>query len=373
MCKCNKRVFLETRSFSFCRTRCKISVILVLWHGCDDFPAADMMKATAMRDGPYFSKTLSARAWILALVLCGSVARAETAWGAVPDTWLIDACAASCRDAPESLRYRRLDEWNQWRDASAEEFQAANDSTVPPIVYLHGNRTNLDQAVTKAWYVREVIRGAAPGRAFRVVIWAWPAEPMARSRRKDARLKAAFCDAESVHLALWLTRLNPEVRVSLVGHSFGPRIIAGALHLLGGGDVAGRCISEDAVKQWNGEKKRRVRAVMLAAAVDAGALLPGQRYGSALSGLEGMLVTRNGCDRALRHYPKLEGCGTNALGAVGPCPVSPDDPIEVIDVVQQAHNWRAYASAPGVCRRWGYYTFLDEDPPSNDDTRDSAS
>ena len=171
---------------------------------------------------------------------------------------------------------------------------------------------------------------------------------------------------ESHYLARWLDRLKPDVPVSLVGHSFGPRVITGALHLLAGGQVAGESLPASTAAAWSGGKRNPVRAVLLAAAIDADALATGGSNGLALSLVEQMLITCNRCDWVLRRYPRLEGCGPQAMGAVGPCLNDGAEKVEVVDTsgaVGRIHDLRRYCAALNVCRQWAHYTFLDGPPP----------
>lgn len=286
------------------------------------------------------------------------------------DFWLI-----STRNAPycgdldatlQSLCYCRMNDDCQWSLTDAESFAATDDVAVPTVVFIHGNRTPADEAVWKASYTYDLIRAESAGRPFRYVIWSWPAERMYRNNQDDVRLKAVYSDAQSYYLAQWLQRIRPGVRVSLIGHSFGPRIITGAMHMLGGGEVAGRSLSHDSVAEWTAGKRNKVRTVLLAAAIDADWLAPGGCHGLALPLIDDMLVTRSGCDRVLRWYSRLyDGCRPKALGLVGPCGVSDTNKIEVVDVscsVGKRHDWRFYSSAPNVCDRWAHFTFLDDAP-----------
>ena len=284
--------------------------------------------------------------------------------------WLISTRnAPHCGDldaTPQDFHYCRLDEDGQWLPADAATFQAADDATRPTVVFIHGNRTDAEEAVCKAWYVYESIRAETACRPFRYVIWSWPAERVYRRNSDDVRLKADYSDVESYYLAQWLDGLRPDVRVSLIGHSFGPRIIAGTLQLLAGGEVADRSLPESTVAEWVVGKRNPVRAVFLAAAIDADWLAPGGCHGLALPLFDRLLVTRNGCDRVLRWYPRLYGRGgPQAMGFVGPCGVGGAENVQVIDVsctVGKMHDWRCYCSASNVRGQWLRYTFLEDSP-----------
>ncbi|MBN1394854.1 MAG: alpha/beta hydrolase [Pirellulales bacterium] len=282
------------------------------------------------------------------------------------DIWLLSTrCAPRCgplQSAAENVRYWRLRDDCCLEEAEAGDFQA--DAAASIVVYVHGNGTESDEAAAKGMYVYRSIRRAAGDGTFRCVVWSWPAGKVCRRIKNDLLLKAQYCDVESYYLASWLDALPPETKVGLVGHSFGPRIIVGAAHLLAGGEVAGRRMSDETVAAWTAGKRGRLRAVLLAAAIDADRLAEGGGRESALSILEKTLVTRNPCDRVLRWYPRLCGrCGPQAMGFIGPCRVEDSAKVRVVDVscsVGKPHDWRCYCSAPNVVAHWAEYAFLEE-------------
>ena len=214
--------------------------------------------------------------------------------------------------------------------ADAQDFRAADDPATPTVVFIHGNNTDADEAVMKGWYVYESIRAQVGDKAFRFVIWSWPADRLHHVRnRRNTRFNAVQCDVESYYLAAWLGGLRPGVKVCLAGHSFGPRIITGALHLLAGGELACQTLPAETVAAWAGGKRNPVRAVLLAAAMDADWLAPGCCHGLALSLPDQVLITCNGCDRVLRWYPRLWGRhGPQAMGFVGPCGIGAAENVE---------------------------------------------
>ena len=287
------------------------------------------------------------------------------------EIWLLSTrCLPDCCGAAGDIKaaqYWRLTDDCQWAPADARQFHAGDDRLTPTVVYIHGNRTDADAAVSDGWYVDQSIQCAAAGRPFRFVIWSWLADRACRRNRPDVELKAERSDVEAYDLACWLDQLRPGVRVSLVGHSFGPRIIDGALQLLGGGELAGQCLPAATVAAWTGEKKKNpLRAVLLASATDADWLAPGGRHERALALLDEALITCNGCDRALRWYPRLYGRGgPEAMGSVGPCGIGCPGNVEVLDVsdtVGRTHDWQVYCSSPDVTCRWAHYAFLDAPP-----------
>jgi hypothetical protein len=304
------------------------------------------------------------------VLFAAAVCLAAAAHAAEPpqSVWLVSTRGApqygALDDSLGSLCYWRLTDDCQWSAADADAFAAADDAAVPTVVYIHGNRTGADDAVADGWHVYQAVRSQVPDRAFRYVIWSWPADRVGRRNRPDILLKAAYCDAESYYLAAWMARLRPGVKVGLIGHSFGPRIITGAMHLLGGGQVAGYEMPEKTVAAWAAGKRNPVRAVLLAAAEDVDALSPGGVNERALSLLDKALITVNRYDRVLRWYPRMCGRGgPQALGFTGPCAVENPEKTELVDVsctVGRIHDWRRYCAASNVCSRWAHYAFLEE-------------
>lgn len=298
-------------------------------------------------------------AFLLLLTAMASLDAAETS----SSIWLVSTReGAHCGELDstlQSLRYWRYDNCG-WQSADESEFRKSDD--MPTVVFIHGNRTDADYAVTKGWYAYNIIRSCVSCQRFRYVIWSWPAERVCRKVVPDSRLKADYSDAESYYLAHWLHRIRPGSKVSLVGHSFGPRIITGALHLLGGGEIDCRRLPSETVQAWSSGKRNKIRAVLLAAALDADWLAPGGCHDRAISMAERMLITTNCRDRVLRLYPRISDCGwQQAMGAIGPTGIGNPSNVEVIDVsgtVGKIHDWRDYCSATNVCSRWATYTFL---------------
>jgi hypothetical protein len=264
----------------------------------------------------------------------------------------------------DCLQYWRQDSDCQWTPSDAETFFSTADLKTPTVVFVPGNRTDFDWAITKGLYTCDSIRACAGDPPFRYVIWSWPSDRMCRGVKADTRLKVEYSDDESFYLAQWLNRLPPGMKVSLIGHSFGPRIITGAMQLLAGGEVAGQSLPSETVAAWSKGKRNPVRVVLLAAAVNADWLAPGHCHGSALPLIDAALITLNGCDRVLRWYPRIDGRnGSEALGLIGPQGVADAANVEVVDVADEVgkiHDWRGYSLAPSVCCRWSKYVFFED-------------
>jgi hypothetical protein len=300
---------------------------------------------------------------LTALVLSTAALAADSAG----QIWIISTREASCsgmpQDAAEAMQYWRLGDGCGWAAADAREF-TEDTSGMPIVVFIHGNGTNADRAVVKGMYVHRTISCAVGDRPFRFVIWSWFSDRVCRRARPDVQVKAAYSDEEGYYLAHWLASLPSEAKICLVGHSFGPRVINSAMHVLAGGEVAGQRLPENTMVAWHAKKPNTIRAVMLATADDCDAMAPSGRHCLALSMLDEVLVTCNCRDRMLRYYPRLYGRGgPDAMGFVGPCGIGNAENVSVVDVsctVGKPHDYRCYCSASNVSCQWSHYTFLDE-------------
>lgn len=266
-----------------------------------------------------------------------------------------------CCDQP-SLQLWRFGPDHCWVSSSTEEFLATADPAVPVTFFIHGNRADADRAIQTGWNVYQRMTCDAGDRPFRLVIWSWPSDQI-RGPRRDAQSKACRSDFDAYFLATFLNRLPLKARVNLFGFSFGARIATGALELLAGGQVA--CCS---LGNRNPSPRLPMRAMLVAGAIDSDWLFPGHYHGLATGLLEQLLVTRNGCDRALRLYPRMDRNGAEALGFVGPCCGSANGDCPKFDVadvscsVGREHSWENYWCAGDIQSRLAWYSFLAESP-----------
>ncbi len=251
------------------------------------------------------------------------------------------------------LDYWRLDEQGCWRAATAEEF-FAEVSCQPTVVHTHGGHTDDAWATRQGRALMGTLRRWSGDRPVRVVLWKWPAERGPQRLRPDLRAAAARAEFEGRLLAGWLRLLGGEAAVTLVGYSFGGRTIAAGLHHLA---------TEQ--KEESAPPLPRLSAVLVAAAFDSDALLPGRRYGKALTAVDAMLITHHRADRVLRLYPLLEpGPSAEALGFTGPaCPwlLGPARKhLEVLDLtgcISGQHDFPHFLGASPLAMRLVHLTF----------------
>ncbi len=280
------------------------------------------------------------------------------------EVWLVSTREIPCCTPPAEARPRfwRLAADRQWTASEPAAFFAADDPAVPTVFFVHGNRSDADDAIEEGWDVYQCLREQAGGRPLRFVVWSWPSDRIPGRIRPDVRIKAARSDVEAGYLAEALGAVPSRVPISLVGYSFGARTICGALALLSGGGA-----SQGAGGQQEGAPRAPIRAVLVAAAVDDTALAPTGPGGGALEHVDRVLVTCNPADDALRWYRHMERWrGPAALGFRGPACVTEPDPdhprLELVNLrgeVGRNHTWDGYISAPAVRSRLAWYAFLE--------------
>jgi hypothetical protein len=291
----------------------------------------------------------------------------SSAGGATQQCWLIDARRAdSCSlhtSGDKTLRYWQLGDCGRWLAADEGSLLENADPAVPMVAYVHGNPTTYEHGVQTGVDRFRVLRRRAQDQPFHFVIWWWSSThrdklPLPRRMRQEA----ARSDLQAFYLARWIERIEPSVPLSLTGYSFGARVVAGALHLTGGGRLAGRSLDRHPA-----EPRRPIRAILLGAAIHCDWLLPGRRNGLALTQVEHLLVSTNPCDPAMKWYPAIyRGCSPKPMGYGGPSrsglPDAERDKIEVLNLscyVGRSHKAFRYYSASPFLARLPWYTFLE--------------
>lgn len=262
------------------------------------------------------------------MAACAAVVRADTPVG---DVWLISTRqAASCGE--HRLAEQQIPLWQTagdcWNSRSLHDLkQIVQNDPRPMIVFIHGNRESLQSAVCQAEAVRGKLQRS--GRKYRLLIWAWPSDRVGRRQRPDVQLKHAYTPTQAGYLADLLQLLEQQEEICLVGYSFGARIAV------------------EATARIPKQSSRRIRLVLVAAAVDAGDLSPQGRFAAAARAAVEITITRNRFDPALRFYPRMYGRrGPQALGYVGPCGGNGRfSVVELSCAVGKTHAWLCYAAA----------------------------
>lgn len=281
---------------------------------------------------------------------------------AASELWLISTRNSPCRDCLRVCEFEPEVERCQpqvgWHAASLSEFLTAN-SQLPIVIYLHGNDASDATARDSGRELFERLQGFQASPACRFVIWSWPSDRVYRGIRKDVLAKAGYTPIESWYLANFVGNLPFAVQVNLIGYSFGARVATGALHLLGGGELAERRLEGPLSTE-----RLPFRVALLAPAIDNHWLLPGNYHGCALQHVERLLVTVNPEDWILHWYPKLSG-GPPALGYTGLAGTNLLGPltekirqVDVAGMVGVKHNYKDYVRSPTIIA-WLRETTLD--------------
>ncbi|MDR0706097.1 MAG: alpha/beta hydrolase [Planctomycetaceae bacterium] len=221
------------------------------------------------------------------------------------DTWFADTRSGTT--GLESLAVKKLDDGNQsapvWRSASLEELLETQIPQKPLVIVVHGNWTTSADAKKQGIAIDRL---AEKFGEHRLLIWSWPSDQILCGIRirKDVLTKAQRADHQATHLASFLQKLKPDSKVSLIGFSFGAKLVCNTLQTL----------SDE--KEFRNELL--IRSVLLAGALDCGSLMPNGQYNQALSATEKMLIHVNPDDETLCFYPLLFRIGgPQAIGKKG--------------------------------------------------------
>jgi len=258
--------------------------------------------------------------------------------------WLVSTRHLGCYGGagdPGLLVWRYQD--GLWQPASRAEFYAADSPDVITPIWIHGNQIDFNESAGYGLSVYFQMVGKLDGEPpARFVIWSWPSDKI-RGVLRDVRAKAARSDIDAQYLGSFLAGMRPDVRVGVIGYSYGARIVSGAMHLLGGGELLGQVLPPT--------PRPQVRLALWAAAEHDYWYLPGQFHDRALSAADAWFITLNYCDPVLSRYRFLDPCaGAQAVGHSGISGrqlLPPDvnarlEEVNVTNLIGKQHNWRPY-------------------------------
>lgn len=193
----------------------------------------------------------------------------------------------------------------------AEVSLLENDDHAETWIFVHGNQIPPDVAVQRGTKVYRRLRPyAAPEKPIRFIIWSWPSERDG-GRLADARRKRKRTEAEAFYLGSFLSASAPTGTANILGYSFGARVVSGALHLCGGGNLCGYKLPDIH------RPAEPYRVAFLAAAVESDGFNRGCLYGQALSNVDHLLLQNNSSDMALRYFWVTNRTKPKALGHTG--------------------------------------------------------
>ncbi|MDR3108986.1 MAG: DUF726 domain-containing protein [Planctomycetaceae bacterium] len=141
------------------------------------------------------------------------------------------------------------------------------------------------------------------------LFWSWRSERENQRIRIDALIKAARSDEQGKVLAAFIRELPSEQKVTLVGFSFGARVVCSAVQELSTNEPT-----------TSGKKPPRINVALLAPAFDAVWVLPKSKFGNVFTASDKVTVHYNPNDSTLHFYPLMYGLigpRREALGYVG--------------------------------------------------------
>lgn len=231
--------------------------------------------------------------------------------------WLVNCRGVSYgrhEDDLAGLRYLVHQPASGWAAASQQAFREGAPEQNTCILVLGNGYTSAQTRSLGATAYRRLVNDLPPECGVRFVIWSWPSDHTDQGPIKDLRAKAGRTPHVAVCLARWLDDMPLPGQVSLLGTSFGARIVMEALELRANGRIGNLSLETAGNVQ-----RRAVHVVLISAAVNNDWLLPGRRLGGALSQTEQLLLVNNSSDPVLKRYHWLYGPRSRAaaLGSTG--------------------------------------------------------
>lgn len=249
----------------------------------------------------------------------------------------------------------------QWTDSDMSRLTTAPGEGVVTVFHVHGNKVDPSMARDRALRVyRRLVNRATDDRPMRFVIFSWPATEI-NGLLRDFRVKAARTQPVGWELAWVLDQMPAEAPISLIGYSYGARIVGGALHVLAGGDLSGASLPNAALG-----KHPPMRVVFIAAATHACWFGPNAYHHLAMEQIEHLVMLNNHLDPAMRFYDLVpENCSPQAMGLCGPTCLAPEhrSKIECYDCancVGRSHDLFKYtATGRTMTRVWQHLMYAD--------------
>jgi Alpha/beta hydrolase of unknown function (DUF900) len=185
-----------------------------------------------------------------------------------------------------------------------------------PVIFLvHGSYVTAGMAVSEGMRIRDSLaRGVVTQDAI-VVEFNWPSERVYANLFRDVSDKGRRAFVAGYHLARFLQGFPSGSRISLIGHSHGGWVVLSALQLLAGGTLDN---GDEATVLTAISPALRLRAILIASAIDRQWIDPGERFARSLEACEGIFCLYNPLDPVLALHPFAPySDGQRALGKCG--------------------------------------------------------
>ncbi len=215
-------------------------------------------------------------------------------------------------------------------------------------IFVHGNQISKEMAVDRGTRVYRTLRACSQNKGpIRFIIWSWPSK-RETNRIADARIKSKRTDAESFYFGNFLAAYSSNGPTSIIGYSFGARVVCGGLHLANGGCINGIYLPNHAMPQ------QMYRVSLLAAAVESDGILRGGRYERAMVMTDHLLLQNNSADKALRFFWIINRSKPKALGNTGLACSPPGCSVQQFDwenAMGRDHSVWQYIDRPAITSR----------------------
>ncbi|MDR2761000.1 MAG: alpha/beta hydrolase [Planctomycetaceae bacterium] len=225
----------------------------------------------------------------------------------IQDVWMITTETASWTKATES-EFEKILYWRQvksgtrkyWEKSDANTFFVTQNPTVPILIFSPGYTSTKSDTVEIGSQILSLCDSRKP---IRMIFWQWPAEKIACRLLPDIRSKIPVAEANGLYMSMLIKRLKPESKISILGFSFGTRLLGDAVENVGDSKPVGM----------------KINLIYGGAASDRQWLAKGNRNGNVPKIVNKILVFYNPDDFRLKFYPFLYENKNNAepLGSNG--------------------------------------------------------
>jgi hypothetical protein len=153
------------------------------------------------------------------------------------DVWMITTETASWTKATES-EFEKILYWRQvksgtqrhWEKSDAKKFFVTQNPNVPILIFSPGYTSTKSDTVEIGFKILSLCDSSKP---IRMIFWQWPAEKIACRLLPDIRSKIPVAEANGNYMSMLIKRLKPESKVSILGFSFGTRLLGDAVENVG--------------------------------------------------------------------------------------------------------------------------------------------